>query len=293
MLQSMTGYGVARFENEQVRISVEVKTLNSKFTDTNVRYPRLFSSKELEIRNIANKILGRGKVSIAIEYYNFDNSQTAATINKELASHYYNELNALADQVNVNNGEVDLLRQAISMPNVIENNTDHTLSKEEWELTHGVLKEALDNCIDFRRREGKEVEDLFRQYIQSIGDGLEQIIKQDPNRIDTIKTRIKEHLETYVGKENVDPGRFEQELIYYIEKIDISEEKTRLKNHLNYFLEVLDGESNGKKLGFIAQEIGREINTIGSKANDAVIQQLVVGMKDELEKIKEQVANVL
>ncbi len=292
MIQSMTGYGTHTFENETISITAEVKSLNSKQTDINLRLPRLLSSQELNIRNTVSKTLGRGKMSVLIEYTVKNSEEQKAIINKILATNYYNELKALAEQVN-DEGK-DIFRQALLMPNVIENSQKEALSKAEIVLILDTVKQATAKCQNFRQDEGRVLSEKLSSYIQTIEDLLQDVIKYDPERVEGVRKRINEHLEKYLEKENIDNNRFEQELIYYIEKLDVTEEKVRLKTHLDYFKKILSQtDSNGKKLGFIGQEIGREINTIGSKANNATLQQIVVNMKDELEKIKEQVLNVL
>lgn len=288
----MTGYGVHTYEDDTVSITVEVKSLNSKQTDLNVRLPRIVNDKELEIRTQVAKALGRGKVSVMIDVSQHGDASNKAKIDKGLAIEYYNELKEIATEVGADAS--DLFRQAILMPQVIQSNTSEGLSEEQQKALMTTVTEATVKCIEFRSQEGDALSVKLSEYITTISNLLEEVIKYDPERVEGIKARIQESLEKNVGVDNVDTNRFEQELIYYIEKLDITEEKVRLRNHLDYFTEILNAkDSNGKKLGFIGQEIGREINTIGSKANNATVQQLVVNMKDELEKIKEQVLNVL
>lgn len=288
----MTGYGVHTYEDDTVSITVEVKSLNSKQTDLNVRLPRIVSDKELEIRNQVAKALGRGKVSVMIDVSQHGDASNKATIDKELAIEYYNELKGIVNEVG--DTSADVFRQAVLMPDVIKSKTVEGLTDEQGKALMDTVTEATKKCIEFRSKEGDALGAKLTEYIFTINSLLVEVIKYDPERIEGIKTRIQESLEKNVGLENIDNNRFEQELIYYIEKLDITEEKVRLKTHLDYFTEILNAkESNGKKLGFIGQEIGREINTVGSKANNATLQQLVVNMKDELEKIKEQVLNVL
>ncbi len=292
MLHSMTGYGTSVFENEEVNIIVEVKSLNSKFLDANIRLPRIFSDKEQEIRNLLGKTLERGKVNVSIDVNFLGNKQQKASINKDLAREYYQDLKDLATEIGSDNS--DLFRQVLSMPSVIDQSSGADDYSEEWLLTLKTLKEAIAKCIDFRTTEGKALEDKLLSYISNIGQHLEQVITYDPERVVTVKERIQSHMTEYMNSEDVDKSRFEQEMIYYIEKFDISEEKVRLNQHLKYYQEmVATGKNIGKKLGFISQEIGREINTIGSKANHSGIQKEVVNMKDDLEKIKEQTLNIL
>ena len=292
MLKSMTGYGSASFSNEGLSINIEIKTLNSKFLDLNLRLPRSFNEKEIEVRNQVSKKLERGKVSISIDFSNDNETEQKQTYNKELFKKYYTELRKLADSVVAS--DQDLFRLALASPDVIVNTGDEKIDESEWGKINGLLEEALQNCDDFRAKEGAELQEKFKGYIATIKDGLTAVTDLDPARIERVKSRIKGNLLDYVDEEGLDKNRLEQEIIYYIEKLDITEEKVRLASHLEHFSEVLDADQSlGKKLGFISQEIGREINTIGSKANDADIQRHVVTMKEELEKIKEQVLNVL
>jgi uncharacterized protein (TIGR00255 family) len=292
MNKSMTGYGTASFESETMTVSVEVKTLNSKFLDINLRLPRVFSDKEIEVRNLLSDRLQRGKAAVNIEYQRLDAAATKLAINKKLFLQYYQELSELAGQVGANTDE--LLKLTLQSPEVmVTEKTDEDLS-EDWQVVLDTLKKALEHCNAFREQEGQALVNKLAVYADTIEELLAEVEKQEPTRLEVVKTRIKQSLEELKSPEKIDENRFEQELIYYIEKLDINEEKVRLRNHLKYFHEIMKSkESQGKKLGFVAQEIGREINTIGSKANDAVIQKLVVSMKEELEKIKEQVLNVV
>jgi uncharacterized protein (TIGR00255 family) len=292
MAKSMTGYGIANFENEKLTVSVEVKTLNSKFLDVNFRLPKSFSDKELEVRNLVSEYLERGKVSFTVEYARKEPVVPKVAVNKQLFKAYYDELLSLAQEVNSSTSEI--FKMAIQSPEVlvVEKVEDGLL--QDWELVKGAIVQALDQCNQFRKKEGDALKIKLLEYIDRIGGFLAGVEEQDPARVVAVKERIRQNLEDVVGKEQVDQNRFEQELIYYIEKMDISEEKVRLKTHLNYFKEIIKADDTpGKKLGFLAQEIGREINTIGSKANDALMQKNVVGMKEELEKIKEQLLNLL
>lgn len=292
MIKSMTGYGTAAFSNDSVEIRVEVKSLNSKFLDTSIRVGRAYSEKEIDIRNKASVILVRGKVSISIEVQSKTNDQIAVSYNESLFKAYYHKLYALTDGINATGH--DIFKLALQSPDVIVGQSREAVSGDEWQFVENVLIEALQKCDDHRIDEGNVLMNKLTDYIKVIANGLEEVVKLDPDRVKQIRTRIEANIGQFVEEEKIDKNRLEQELIYYIEKLDLSEEKVRLANHLNYFTEVMNqSDSNGKKLGFIAQEIGREINTIGSKANDAEIQKAVVEMKDELEKIKEQVLNVL
>ncbi len=288
----MTGFGLAKQEDNQRRISVEIKTLNSKFLDTGIRLPKFFASKELEVKNLVTESLERGKISLVIEYASVSEENAPIEFNKSLFKAYYQQLTDLAKEVNSSSN--DLFKIALTYPDVQIQNYDEEILEEEWEVLKKVLANALKKCDEFRISEGKELEKRFIDYINNIESYLEETEKHDPKRLGELKDRLKKSLEDLSLNGEIDKNRFEQELIYYIEKLDISEEKVRLKNHLDYFREVMNAKnSQGKKLNFISQEIGREINTLGSKANYAPIQKLVVNMKDELEKIKEQIQNIV
>ena len=292
MLKSMTGYGSASLSNDRYSIQVEVKTLNSKFLDLNLRLPRSLSENELEIRNLINDKLERGKVSLSIDIQNEAETILKQKYNKPLFEKYFKQLEELADAVGASKDE--LFRTALNSPDVIINNSGDDVEEDNFIQVKNVISEALDKCDQFRAKEGKVLEGKFKEYINSIDKALNGVEKLDPNRVEKIRNRIKGNLSKFVDEESLDKNRLEQEIVYYIEKLDITEEKVRLKNHLEHFSEVLaSSENSGKKLGFISQEIGREINTIGSKANDSDIQKHVVVMKEELEKIKEQLLNVL
>ena len=295
MLKSMTGFGKATVETSSLIVTAEVKTLNSKFTDIFCRLPRTLSRREIEVRNFLTQNLERGKIELNLSLQR-TNSASSAVINRSLLSSYITELQDCVEANNlssVNGG--DLIKMALDLPDVL--NTNATQSDEEaeaeWKQIFSAVEQAVKACNEFRIREGEIVKQIFRTCIKNIAERLETIREQDLLRIPNVRERLRKSVTDLLQDESFDKNRFEQELIYYIEKFDISEEKVRLATHLNYFVEVLDKEGNGKKMNFIAQEIGREINTIGSKANDATIQRFVVEMKDELEKIKEQTANVL
>lgn len=292
MLRSMTGYGTSVLENDEIRVVAEVKSLNSKFLDANIRLPRVFSDKELEVRNLLGKAMERGKVSVNIEFSFVGSKQQRASVNTALAKEYYEELAALADTLGTD--KTDLFKSVLQMPMVIDQSDASADTSKEWKIVSEVLLDAINKCNEFRDSEGAALETKLLGYIDNIGNHLEEVIEADPERMVTIRERISGHITEYLAKEEVDTNRFEQEMIFYIEKLDISEEKVRLQRHLDYFKEIAaTSNNNGKKLGFIGQEIGREINTIGSKANNATIQRSVVNMKDELEKIKEQTLNIL
>ncbi|MEX2514132.1 MAG: YicC/YloC family endoribonuclease [Cyclobacteriaceae bacterium] len=293
MIKSMTGYGLANFEDENYSVQVEVKTLNSKFIDLNFKAPRQFSEKENEIRTMVAGILERGKVNILIEFISKKESDLPLLIQEDLFQKYYRKYTQLAKEV----GELattDIFKLALQSPNVCLTNTEKPESGEDWEVVKNVLIQALNDCDDFRMKEGQVLFNRFKENAAILEEGLEEIKVLVPARKHKLKEKIRNHFAEWVQEQSFDENRFEQELIYYFEKLDISEEIVRLDTHLKLFIEVLLlGTSQGKKMGFISQEIGREINTIGSKANDAAMQHLVIKMKDELEKIKEQSLNIL
>ena len=291
MVKSMTGYGKAQAERNNTLVTVEIKTLNSKFLELNLRLPRAYSEKEIEIRNLLSQQLERGKVNIGVEVQSSDALEARVEYNKPLFLQYYHQLQELA--VAAGAPQDDIFRLALQQPEVSKS-VSSEFDEEEWLFISGLVEEAAQQCEAFRKREGEALQERLIGYAQVIKQQLTAIEEQDPFRIEGIKERLSKKLEEVKQVEKIDQNRLEQELIYFIEKLDISEEKVRLLTHLNYFEQVLvSQESNGKKLGFIAQEIGREINTIGSKANDATIQRNVVVMKEELEKIKEQVLNLV
>jgi uncharacterized protein (TIGR00255 family) len=288
----MTGYGQASREDEQSKITVEVKTLNSKFLDISVRLPKILSEKEIEIRNLISEKLHRGKISVAIEYIHKSGADTLMNVNKDLFRMYYSELQRLAEEVDAS--KQDIFRMALQYPEVVIPNENPSEKEKEWAAVKSVLLEAIVKCNGFREREGKALGKKLKSYAERIRQQLETVPQYESQRVERIRERLKGNLKEFMGAEGVDLNRLEQEIIYYIEKIDINEEKVRLNTHLDHFVEILQSEeTNGKKLNFISQEIGREINTIGSKANDADIQRLVINMKEELEKIKEQAMNVV
>lgn len=288
----MTGYGAASQSDNGLSINVEIRSLNSKFLDLGLKLPKAFTDKELLVRNLASETLVRGKVSLSVEYNNQQETALKQEYNEELFVKYYERLKQLSDKVIAPQDE--LFKLALNSPDVIVNAQSENVGQEDWDSVSLLIKEAIKKCDDFRVKEGAELQLKLISYIDSIENNLAEVENLDPERVKRIKSRIKGNLSEVVEEENLDKNRLEQELIYYIEKLDITEEKVRLKSHLGHFKEIInDNVSNGKKLGFISQEIGREINTIGSKANDAAIQKYVVGMKEELEKIKEQLLNVL
>jgi uncharacterized protein (TIGR00255 family) len=289
----MTGYGNAGFENDQLIIQVEVRSLNSKFLDLSIRSPRQFSDKELEIRTLAQSILDRGKVSISVDFSTKGASDIPVSINDSLFKLFYTKYKELADSVNDSNE--DIFKLALQSPNVISQiSSEDKENEEDWVEVKNVITQALKKCDSFRQDEGNSLFEKLTGNINTITSGLDQIKSQEGKRKDRIKDKIRNHFNEWLDETSFDANRFEQELIYYFEKLDITEELVRLETHLKYFSKSLNEETmQGKKLGFISQEIGREINTIGSKANDAEMQKHVILMKDELEKIKEQSLNVL
>ncbi|MFL0685878.1 MAG: YicC/YloC family endoribonuclease [Algoriphagus aquaeductus] len=292
MIKSMTGFGVAGFENEHMVIQVEVRSLNSKFLDLSVRSPRQFSDKEPEIRNLVQGILDRGKVSVSIEFLAKGSQHLPVSINEDLFKSYFQEFKRLGALVNQH--PADLFKLALQAPNVMISTPVDREESTDWDQVKAVLQEAIMKCEEFRKDEGESLYQKLKESILTIRGGLQRVQEEDPGRKEKIQSRIRGHFSQWLDENSFDANRFEQELIYYFEKIDITEEIVRLETHLDYFLKSMDKEVNqGKKLGFISQEIGREINTIGSKANDAEIQKHVILMKDELEKIKEQSLNVL
>jgi uncharacterized protein (TIGR00255 family) len=293
MLKSMTGFGEAALTSGALSIAVEIKSLNSKFLDLSLRIPKLFGEKELELRNLMAEKLERGKVSLSVDYQQTGKTEIRQTYNQELFVAYYAELKKLADRVVAPSYDI-IFSVALNSPDVIQNTGKEELDPMEWDKVNKLITEALVKFEQFRLNEGKALEVKLIQYIRAIQSALAQVEVLDPKRIEKIRSRITGNVTDFFGNEGFDTNRLEQEIIFYIEKLDIHEERVRLRTHIEYFLQVLTSpQSNGKKLGFIAQEIGREINTIGSKANDAEMQKHVVMMKEELEKIKEQLNNVV
>ncbi len=292
MIKSMTGYGLSKLDNDDYNVAVEIKSLNSKFLDTILKLPKEFGDKEIEIKNLISDQLVRGKVNIVVSFQRKEGLASKMMVNEPLFKEYFNKLRAAANAVGDEGS--DIFKLAMQMPEVlVQEELDDNLN-QEWNIVSKQIAEAIEGCDNFRVKEGKGLQEKLVNYIEKIKTYLTEIEVQDPKRVEAIRERLTQKIHELSHAEKVDENRFEQELIYYIEKLDINEEKVRLKSHLDYFLEVIElATSQGKKLGFISQEIGREINTIGSKANDANIQRLVVGMKEELEKIKEQLLNIL
>ncbi|WP_432714180.1 YicC/YloC family endoribonuclease [Pedobacter sp.] len=287
----MTGYGLASTDHENVKFSVEIKSLNSKFLELNLKLPRAYADKELFLRNLCSKDIERGKVTVSINVERTDDQQKGAQINAQLLKKYYTQLAEINEELGANAS--NLLQAALNFPDVISY-TEEDSNENDWAVLHQTFLKALENFNQFRNMEGNVLNEDLELRIKNILSFFAQVEVLAPLRIPQVKARLNQFLEENLVKINIDQNRLEQELIYYIDKLDITEERIRLKSHCDYFIETLKGkDTNGKKLGFISQEIGREINTMGAKANDAQIQQLVVGMKEELEKIKEQLLNVL
>ena len=293
MIQSMTGYGNAVAEFGGKKIHVEVKSLNSKALDLSTRIAPLYREKEMEIRSFIQGHLERGKVDLSI-WVEKEAALTADPVNVALASQYYNELTSMASTLNIDTKTTDWMTLLLRMPDIMSHTEVEVLSDEEWQVVNKTLCEAVGNLIDFRKQEGQALQRKFTEKIENIRSLLHSITPYEQSRVEKIRQRIIDGLSQLSGVD-YDSNRLEQEMIYYIEKLDISEEKQRLTNHLDYFLQTMNEGigGQGKKLGFIAQEMGREINTTGSKSNQAEMQNIVVQMKDELEQIKEQVLNVM
>lgn len=282
----MTGFGKASLQLPSKKITVEIKSLNSKGLDLNTRMSSIYREMELGLRNQISQLLERGKIDFSL-YIEITGEETSSKINVPIVKGYMNQLK----EVNESADETELLKMAIRMPDALKTEREE-IDEKEWQEIQKVINQALENIVQFRKDEGASLEKEFQLRISKIRSLMTEAVAYDAERVATVKTRLRTALDEL--KVAVDENRFEQELIFYLEKYDITEEKVRLENHLNYFIETLSGnEANGRKLGFITQEMGREINTMGSKSNHAEMQKLVVMMKDELEKIKEQVLNVL
>ena len=293
MIQSMTGYGKATAELPDKKINVEIKSLNSKAMDLSTRIAPAYREKEIEIRNEISKVLERGKVDFSL-WIEKKEGADAIPVNKAILENYYLQLDSICNELGIPRPEPgDWLQVLLRMPDVMSKTEIQELSEEEWNTVHATVLEAVGHLVDFRKQEGAALEKKFREKITNINSLLEKITPYEKERVEKVKERITDALEKTLSVD-YDKNRLEQELIYYIEKLDVNEEKQRLGNHLKYFISTMEsGNGQGKKLGFIAQEMGREINTLGSKFNHAEMQKIVVQMKDELEQIKEQVLNVM
>ena len=285
----MTGYGRVSHTFGDKTISVEIRSLNSKFTDIRIRLPQNYREKESDVRRIIAERVDRGKVDLAIDV-NSHHGDDEYGLNEPLFRKYHLELSKLSGELGIPPG--DMLQAILRLPNVVASATG-TVSAEEWKALMQALNAAIDNFEKFRAAEGAAMEEDMRLRVHNILEFLGQLDPREEERITRLRQRMHQNLEDYLGKDKIDENRFEQEILFYLEKIDITEEKVRLEQHCKYYLEELDKKfvSKGRKLSFISQEMGREINTMGAKAYSSEIQRLVVGMKDELEKIKEQVAN--
>jgi uncharacterized protein (TIGR00255 family) len=281
----MTGYGKSVLQLPTKKVTIELKSLNSKSLDLNARMPSIYREKELAIRKLLADNLERGKIDFSI-YVEATAEDTSTQINTPVVKQYIEQLRQVVD-----GDAIELLKMAVRFPDAL-NTVREEIDENEWQIIAVEINKAIEDLNNHRLNEGKVLEQEFNKRVAIIDNLLDQVIAMDPERIVGVRERLLKGVEEL--KDKYDENRFEQELVYYIEKFDITEEKVRLKNHLNYFMECINSkDSNGKKLGFISQEMGREINTIGSKSNYAPMQQLVVQMKDELEKIKEQLLNVL
>jgi TIGR00255 family protein len=287
----MTGYGKASIAHQDKKITVEVKSLNSKAFDLSARIAPLYREREMEIRNILSKSIERGKVDFSI-WIEKENGNDATPINAALVNNYYEQIKAISSQTGIEEPK-DWFSLLLRMPEVMTRTEVEELTEEEWKAVQKAINLALEQFTNFRKQEGLALYNKFTEKINNIAQLLKDIEPYEQMRVEKIKQRILDGLKT-LPEVDYDKNRLEQELIYYIEKLDINEEKQRLTNHLKYFIDTMnEGHGQGKKLGFIAQEMGREINTTGSKSNQAEMQNIVVRMKDELEQIKEQVLNVL
>ncbi len=291
MIKSMTGFGKAIAETPQKKITIEIKSLNSRQLDINTRLPWLYKEKEPEIRNIVSQKLDRGKIDLTI-FFDIIEDEGIPAINKSVVRNYYNQLIEIAQELNINIDD-QILTTIMKFPDALRPEKPE-LQEDEWNIVKQKILESISLLDAYRSQEGASIEEDLRKCIHNILSSLKTIKTYEPGRIEKVREKLISILEENTGTENLDKNRFEQELIFYLEKFDFNEEKVRLENHCEYFLETVASDPpNGKILNFIAQEIGREVNTIGSKANDSSIQKLVVIMKDELEKIKEQTLNIL
>jgi uncharacterized protein (TIGR00255 family) len=291
MIKSMTGYGKAIAETLQKKITVEIKSLNSKQLDLSTKLPWLYKEKEPEIRNLISQKLDRGKIDFSI-YTDILEGEIATVINKSAVRNYYNQFKEIAGELNINLDD-QIFTAIMKLPDTLKTEKAE-MDEAEWDIVRNKIIESIDMLDLYRIEEGNSIMTDLKKCIGKILSLLDKVGSYEAGRITKVREKLTVLLEEHVGTENIDKNRFEQELIFYLEKYDINEEKVRLKTHCDYFTETVNTPApNGKILNFIAQEIGREINTIGSKANDSSIQKLVVMMKDELEKIKEQTLNVL
>lgn len=291
MIQSMTGFGKASGDINNKKVVVEIKSLNSKQIDLNTRMSGIYREKEIEVRNELAQKLNRGKIDFAL-YIDNSSKESSNQINASVVEGYYNQIKTIADNLQIDLPE-NWFEVLLRLPDALKADTAE-LEEDEWLSVKVLISEAIVELNNFRTQEGKILESVFRDRIAHIAELLLEVEPFEKERVEKIKIKLEENLQSLSDKIDLDKNRLEQELIYYIEKLDVNEEKVRLKTHLDYFIETIEKEANpGKKLGFIAQEIGREINTLGSKSNHSEMQKIVVLMKDDLEQIKEQILNVL
>ncbi len=290
MLKSMTGFGKTVNENSGKKITIEIKSLNSKQADVYIKLPFAYREKETEIRNDIIKQLERGKIELSV-FIESKQIDKPVSINKDVFASYYNQLKPIQEELFPDQNP-DWATIITRLPEILSQNVVE-VDENEWKVLQETINSAVLQLIEFRNTEGKVLENELLKRISNIESLHSQVAKHEPQRMETVRTRLNQNLSELLAKESFDKNRFEQELIYYLEKMDFTEEKVRLSNHCKYFRETCKEENSGRKLGFICQEIGREINTLGSKANHTEIQQIVVQMKDELEKVKEQLLNIL
>ena len=290
MIHSMTGFGKSEVTIGHLHINIEIRSLNSKFLDLTLKIPTVFKEIDSSLRSIIKNELNRGKIELAIHYEKI-NSNSKITINKEQLKNYYNQLKEISAELNNQNNE-DFMGHALKLPDVIQHQKE-TIDKQSNEILTNAVKQACKDLNSFREKEGESLHKELLNYVNSILNNLAKINPFEKERLPKVKQKLLRSVEELNLKSQIDEKRLEQELIYYAEKLDLSEEKVRLKEHCIHFMETLKEINSGKKLGFITQEMGREINTLGSKANHLSIQKIVIEMKDELEKIKEQVLNIL
>ena len=290
MILSMTGFGKAEVKLKQLYLNIEIRSLNSKFLDLNIKTPSIFKEMDLSIRSIIKDEVKRGKVELTLHYEKTSEEQNTS-FNKEQVLNYYKQIKTLKTELN-DNIESDILAQVLKLPDIIQHYKEELKESDQKIILKGIL-EACEELNKFRYKEGESLGKIISNYVKNIQSQIKEIEKFEKERLPEIKTKLNKAIDELQLKDKIDNKRLEQEIIYYSEKIDITEEKVRLNEHCNYFLKTLNEQQGGKKLGFISQEMGREINTLGSKAHNLSIQKIVVNMKDELEKIKEQVLNIL
>ena len=290
MILSMTGFGKAEVKLKQLYLNIEIRSLNSKFLDLNIKTPSIFKEMDLSIRSIIKDEVKRGKVELTLHYEKTSDEQNIS-FNKEQVLNYYNQIKTLKTELN-DKSESDILAQVLKLPDIIQHYKEELKESDQKIILKGIL-EACVELNKFRSKEGESLGKIISNYVKNIQSQIKEIEKFEKERLPEIKTKLNKAIDELQLKDKIDNKRLEQEIIYYSEKIDITEEKVRLNEHCNYFLKTLNEQQSGKKLGFISQEMGREINTLGSKAHNLSIQKIVVNMKDELEKIKEQVLNIL